>query len=278
MASKKMIFSVITGMEERFPYYAAGVGLDYEQETITRPQGHPEFQWIQCRNGKGELFLGEKRHTVEAGQGMLLFPEEPHSYHAIDGEWKVDWIIFHGQGVADFFTRVMEAHHSGVYYVSSLTKIIEKITELYFAIQHGASAAHTCSSLTYEVLLDIMALTSKNERSSFDIRFRKIELVTRFINENYSRPLPLDELAAIAGITPQYLCVLFKKFTSLTVSDYINLTRIRKSKELLLGNETMLVREAARLSGYNDESYFCAMFRKYEKMTPLEFCGRYRGA
>lgn len=278
MASKKMIFSVITGMEERFPYYAAGVGLDYEQETILRPQGHPEFQWIQCRGGKGELFLGERSYTVEAGQGMLLFPDEPHSYHAIDGEWKVDWIIFHGQCIADFFTRVMGMQHSGIWYVSSLTRIIEKITELYFAIQQGASAAHTCSSLTYEVLLDLMALTSKNESSSFDIRFRKIELVTRFINENYSRPLPLDELAAIAGITPQYLCVLFKKFTSLTVSDYINLTRIRKSKELLLGNEMMLVRDIARLSGYNDESYFCAMFRKYEKMTPLEFSGRYRGA
>ncbi len=277
MSSKKMIFSVITGMEERLPYYVAGVGLDYEQENISRPMGHPEFQWIQCRSGKGELFIGEMHYTVGAGQGMLLFPNEPHSYHAIGGNWKVDWIIFHGYGLTSYFTQTMGIKSSDVYYVSSQAKITEKIVELYFSLQRGTSATHICSSLTYQILLDILSLTTKNESSSIDIDFHKLEPVINYINENYHHPLSLEELANIAGITPQYLCNAFKKFTSLTVFEYINLTRIRKSKELLLSNENMLVREIAALSGYSDESYYCAMFRRYEKMSPLEFCSKYRG-
>ncbi|MGN1097360.1 MAG: AraC family transcriptional regulator [Clostridia bacterium] len=274
---KQMIFPVITGMEERLPYYVTGVGIHYEQEDVSRPAGHPEYQWIQCRGGKGELFIDGCRYVVGEGQGMLFFPDEPHSYHAVGGRWEVDWIIFHGRGIGDFLRETMKAEGSGVYFVSAPSVIAGKIEELFSAAGRGPSGAHRCSALTYEILTDIMTFASKSESASIDDKFQKLAPVLNYINENCRKTITLGELADLAGVTPQYLCSAFKKFTALTLFEYINMTRIRKSKELLLGDGNMLVKEAAALSGFSDVSYFCAMFRRFEKMSPLEFRNMHRG-
>jgi len=48
--------------------------------------------------------------------------------------------------------------------------------------------------------------------------------------------------------------------------------RIQHAKELLSANN-MPVNDIAHLVGYNDCSYFCAIFRKYEMISPSEFKG-----
>lgn len=272
-----MTFPVIAGIEESLPYFTAGIGIDYVQEDVDRPRGHGRYQWIQCRKGRGELFLNGSRYIVSEGQGMLLFPNEPHIYHSVEGDWKVDWVIFNGRGIGDFFINTMGVKESGVYGVSAPARLVGRIEELYFTALRGPSAVNSCSAMVFEILLDIMVLASKNEGSSIDDKFKKLEPVISYINENFSRPLSLAELADIAGITPQYLCSSFKRFTSRTVFEYINLTRIRRAKELLMGDKSLSVKEAALLSGFSDESYFCAMFRRYEKMSPLMFRNTHSG-
>ena len=81
----------------------------------------------------------------------------------------------------------------------------------------------------------------------------------------------MSDLADIAGLTPQYLCSLFKSITSKTIFEYICLTKIQKSKEILLKSPNLMVKTVAEMSGFNDESYFCVVFKRQEKMSPLEF-------
>lgn len=269
---KKMIFPVITELENRLPYYLSGVGCFYDQEDIRRPSGYPEFQWIQCRRGRGELFIGSSRYIVEEGQGMLLFPNEPHSYHRIGDVWDVDWVIFRGNQIEDFLLNTAMMKGSGVYYVSACRTLSDKIAELYnSALAYSPAGSLRCSALVYEILTDIMRLTSQTQNNSISGKFEWLKPVLAYINDNYQHSLTLQELAEIAGVTPQYLCGAFKRFTSRTVFEYINMTKIRKSKELMLSDKYMQVKEAARIVGFHNDSYFCAMFRRFEKMSPTEF-------
>ncbi|MBR5535450.1 MAG: AraC family ligand binding domain-containing protein [Clostridia bacterium] len=199
---KKMIFPVITGLEDKLPYYTNGVGIEYEQEDINRPNGHPEYQWIQTRSGSGELFLNGKRHILTPSQGMLLFPNEPHSYHTVDQNWDVDWIIFHGKGVESFIKNTLGATESNVYYISSPAKISTKLEELYYTALKGPRTASKCSRITYDILLDIMELTSKSEKSALDDKLKRIEPVINFIIENYKSPITLHQLSHLVQMTP----------------------------------------------------------------------------
>lgn len=271
MSNRNMIFPIKISIEEKLPYYLTGVGANYEQEDVIRPNGFPKYQWIQCREGSGWLYMQDRRYEMGEGQGLLLFPGEPHSYHAVGRAWRTDWIMFDGDGVERFFRETMGAEGSQLYYVSDPVRLSEKIEEIYEASAERPVSAPRCSALIYETLLDIMTLTSTTARASIDEKFKKLGPVMTYINENVSHPIQLEELAKLAGVTPQYLCVIFKKFTSRTVFEYINLVRVRRSKELFIENPRLTVKDAAYMAGFTDVSYFCSIFKRFEGMSPSKF-------
>ncbi len=272
----KVFFPIITEFDQNLPYYFAGVGSCYEQENIDRPEGYPAYQWIQCRSGQGTLNLNGTTYTLEKGQGMFLFPNEPHNYHATEINWTVDWIIFGGKHIGEFVQETLKMKNSGVYYVTAPSIISDKIAELYKIASSSDSTKNlVCSSLVYAILIDILRLTSSKQNTSIVSKFNRITPVLNYIDENYASQLSLQELSDIAELTPQYLCSAFKKSTSQTLFEYINMVRIRKSKELLLQDRRLQIKEIARVTGFYDVSYFCSIFRKYENMTPTEFRSLY---
>ncbi len=269
---KKMIFPVITEFESKLPYYIEGVGCSYEQEYINRPNGHPHYQWIQCRSGRGELKINNMTCMVTENQGMLLFPDTPHEYYAISDNWEVDWVIFQGRQIPDFFTNTSEITKSGVYFVSQPHTISSKIAMVYDIEQSGSPTKSLESSrIIYDILMDLLKFTSQKYDQNIANQYNKLKPLFDYIEHNYDKALSLTELSQVVNLTPQYLCSSFKKTTSQTVFQYINLFRIKKSKELLLQNKSLQIKELARIVGFQDVSYFCSAFRKSEQMSPIEF-------
>lgn len=270
---KKMVFTVTTELEQSLPYYVNGVGIDYDQEPICRPEGYPFYQWIQTRRGAGHLVTEGAAFTVGEGQGMLLFPQIPHQYEAQSGQWDVDWIIFEGRGVGDFFAHCDRLQHQGVYPVYQPRAIIEKLEQIY-ENEHSVRAARSLDSarLTYGVLLDLLQCVSGRSDAALSQEYVRLRPVLALIEaEACCGEISLSRLARAADVTPQYLCTLFKKAMGLTLTEFINRTRIRKSKALLTMNPGVQVKAVAAQCGFSDVSYFCAMFRRLEGMSPGEF-------
>lgn len=266
----KMCFPIITGFDLKLPYYFTGVGCEYLQEDIFRPNGYPGFQWIQCRSGKGEVNLGGEKYIIGEGQGLFLFPNEPHDYHAIDGDWVVDWIIFRGSELSGFVLNVLGLHKSSIMYIKNPHLIMNKIADIYACTTSDSPTKNiSCSVLVYEILTDILSYASDKQRDISPLK--KINPVIAYIDLHYTQQIALQNLADIASVTPQHLCNIFKKCTSYTPFEYITMKRIQKSKELLLCNKDMQIQEIAEMVGFNDTSYFCSIFRKIEKVSPTEF-------
>lgn len=267
-----MIFPLITDYEMRLPYYVAGIGCFHNQEPVLRPHGYPYYQWIQCRQGKGELVVAGATHPVGENQGMLLFPDEPHEYYAVSDVWEVDWIIFGGLHVDDFVKRTAGIKKSGVYYVSQPDILYAKLQEtLTIELSDHPMKSLECSRMAYDILVEILGSTSLKSDNSMNHQYRRLKPLFDHIEKNCHRSLSLQDLSAIAGVTPQHLCTLFKKATHLRIFEYIHFVRIKKSKEYLLGSRDMQIKEIARLTGYEDVSYFCAQFKKLEQMSPTDF-------
>lgn len=102
-------------------------------------------------------------------------------------------------------------------------------------------------------------------------RHSKLKPIIDHIECKYSKPMSLSELSEIIGVSPQHLCSLFKNTLNVRVFEYINTVRIQKSKEFILTNKGMQIKEIAKLSDFQDFSYFCSVFRKIEKTSPGEF-------
>ena len=72
------------------------------------------------------------------------------------------------------------------------------------------------------------------------------------------------------GVTSPYLSMLFKHVTGLTFRDYLNKVRVEDAKRLLISTDYQIM-EIAVACGFNDQSYFTKVFKKYTGLSPRNF-------
>ena len=90
--------------------------------------------------------------------------------------------------------------------------------------------------------------------------------VRKYINEHVSERLSLNEVAAVFGISPNYLSQLFSKYNDTGFSEYINICKITEAKRLL-EEENMKVYEAAEALGFESAFYFSKV-----QLTAITVC------
>ncbi len=88
-----------------------------------------------------------------------------------------------------------------------------------------------------------------------------------YIDEHFMEPLTLKAVASIAGLTPNYFSNLFTREMGQNFIAYLNRIRTEKSKQLLLETD-LLVYEVAQQVGFEDEAYFCRVFKKITGQGP----------
>lgn len=91
----------------------------------------------------------------------------------------------------------------------------------------------------------------------------------RYIKENFTQPISVDQMAQEGGLSKCHFCREFKKSTEMTPMYFLSRIRIKRSKELLTKN--LPVSTVAMRVGFNDLSSFNRLFRKFVGLTPTEF-------
>ena len=99
---------------------------------------------------------------------------------------------------------------------------------------------------------------------------RKIYSVAGYIHAHYPDDLSLEMLAEHFSISPSYLSHKFKQVTGFSVTDYIQMTRIRNVQALLI-NTHIPITEVAEPCGFNCFSQFNRVFRKHIGMSPSRY-------
>ena len=103
-----------------------------------------------------------------------------------------------------------------------------------------------------------------------DYKNHVVASVKKYINEHLTERLFLNEVAAVFGISPNYLSQLFGKYNDMGFSEYINTCKISESKRLLTeGN--LKVYEVAEKLGFESAFYFSKVFKKVEGVSPTEY-------
>ena len=154
---------------------------------------------------------------------------------------------------------------------SQLCSFLTEIYTLYSGWKDLAETYIYLKLLTF--FLRVLEYRSGNENDdAYNERFRS---VLRYIDQNYSSPITLDELADKAGYSKYHFSRIFKKHCRASFVDYLNRRRVRAA-ELLLVNEDISVTDAAMQVGFSSLSTFNRVFREHKGCTPSEFRRLYR--
>lgn len=90
------------------------------------------------------------------------------------------------------------------------------------------------------------------------------------IRKEFAGDISAESIASQVYITPSHLRRLFKNKTGQTIQDYILDVRMRRAAELLK-DPALMVYEVANKAGYENDSYFCLVFKRYYGITPGEY-------
>ena len=91
-----------------------------------------------------------------------------------------------------------------------------------------------------------------------------------YIAENYQDGITLSELARKFNLSTGHLSNLFHEESGESFSDYLNMIRLNKAKELLKTTDDKIYQIADQL-GFNDAYYFSSWFKKLVGASPTTY-------
>lgn len=93
----------------------------------------------------------------------------------------------------------------------------------------------------------------------------------RFIWENYTRKISLQEIASASGLSAPYFSTIFKDEMGENLSNYLNRLRVEKASAMLAETD-LPISGIAAACGFDDQSWFSKIFKNYTGLSP----GKYR--
>ncbi len=247
---------------------ASGAGsCDYQYHCI-RKEGYPHPQINFCISGKGILITEGKIFGITEGMSFYLPPDTAHEYYADGDSWSLKWVTFTGTCCRSLLEQFGMTH--------ALVTVHEDMADLERAWQNvysvlsrgGENNSFRADSYMYRFLTEYHISRMKAETTPSE--FSAFRLAEEFIEAHFTEDITIGDISAAAGVSPQYLCRVFRRRTDMRPFQYINCRRIQHAKQLLAAG-SMSVAEISRQAGYNDVSYFCKLFRRQEGVSPKKF-------
>ncbi|MCQ6562155.1 response regulator [Paenibacillus mendelii] len=94
-----------------------------------------------------------------------------------------------------------------------------------------------------------------------------IDSVRQYVSQHYAEELTLQWVSDTYFIHPNYFSRRFKQITGSCFNDYLTRIRVERSKDLL-ATTTLRINLISQMVGYEDQNYFCNVFRKVTGSSP----------
>ncbi len=95
------------------------------------------------------------------------------------------------------------------------------------------------------------------------------------LSAHFRRDVPVDELAAVAGMSRRTLVRRFKEATGYRPGGYVQMLRIAAARSMLEDGAASIQRVAVAV-GYDDAAFFRRLFKRHCGMTPAAYRDHFR--
>lgn len=165
----------------------------------------------------------------------------------------------------------------GLYYMllSSLQKYIETMKLSKDDIFKDKKTVYVFSrDNTLEEMLDFVCEMYLTAIQKIDKQIRQrshldIEAVCRYLEEQYTQGITLEQTADVFHVTKEYLSKAFKAYKKEGFTEYVTALRMKRAYELITEYNAP-IKDVGSMVGYFDLAHFYKTFKKYFGKTPGE--------
>lgn len=230
------------------------------------------FKLYYVKSGVGWMVFGDEVCEIKGGNFYFINGyklSQQWSEQLMDIYWVhfVPWAInpsviysplpaFHQWNAEDVDTESFEAGVKGVY-CDNLPGLA------------GIGADFRVRSTANFVLAELLDGCSEGEYREWSAAFSRIKPAIEHMDKYFIDNTPLENLAEIANLTPNYFHRACKKILGVTPYEYMLKKRLNKAKHLLTTTD-LPISQVAELTGYENSYYFSRTFRKNTGKTPSQ--------
>lgn len=241
---------------------------------------HPFTEFYFILDGKGKFSIEDRVIDTSKDDFFIINSNVGHSIYSS----KDENLVYISFGVDSIFVKNLlndndieedkyiykNIEENQEYFIKSFDIINEEFnsTDIFAQSMANAKASEFVISLLRK-FKDEIVITN-------DIKINKqIDYIKNFIDNNYSEDIKLESLSKMAYMKKFHLIAEFKQSYRVTPIDYLILTRIEVTKNLLISTNHSM-EEISSIVGFNSQSYFNQVFRKKVGLTPSQFRKNHR--
>jgi AraC family transcriptional regulator len=137
----------------------------------------------------------------------------------------------------------------------------------------GPLAAESLANvLAVHLLRHVSAPRQPTRRRDGTLPRVRLRAVVEYIEEHLDASPTLEQMAAIARLSPNYFAWQFKRATGLPPHQYLIARRVERAKQFLQTGSDFSLAEVAAHAGFSDQSQFSHHFKRFVGVTPRQFC------
>lgn len=271
------------------PGHSFSIRRDLTPHVNNRWHYHTEVELIHFKKGEGTQFIGDNIKRFKQGDVVLVGANLPHY-------WRFDDHYFdeNNKATADIRVAHFTEHFWGMRFLdlpenAAIKAVLEKARR---GVQVTGKCAQKVAGILEElldtsgpqrILLLIEALTTianaKQLMPLSSLGFKqectegesdRINAIYEYSLKNFKRKIKLEEVAAMANISPHSFCRYFKSHTRKTYSQFLIELRVGHACKLLIENN-LSIKQLCYESGFNNFTSFHKYFKQLTGKSPLTY-------
>lgn len=237
-----------------------------------------QYVFIYCVAGSGWYDLNGKRHAVVADSYFILPPGKAHSYGADPcSPWTIYWIHFNGSLAQHYLPLSSEPVQIKPGIKSRIADRLDIFEEIMATLENGfetENLLYACSIFHHFLgslrFLNRFRMTKHPGSNMGESNPDIVEAAIHFMNENVSKKLKIEAIAAYVGYSAAQFTNLFSQKTGMPPMAYFNQLKVKLACRFLVDSD-LKINQICHKVGIKDQYYFSRLFAKTTGASPSQY-------
>ncbi|RFM29399.1 AraC family transcriptional regulator [Chitinophaga silvisoli] len=239
-----------------------------------RKNGCTDNILIYCTGGKGWYIIGNRRFEVKANEFVIIPATTAHLRYGSDdvNPWTIYWVHFSGKDMDTFNRNFNIGAFDGPRHIHANEEGIELWNAMFQSLKMGFGKDNLSKASLYLYHFIATFLYPDKGSGEQSTAGNRINDTVRYMQQQLSATLTVEDLAKKIGLSPSHFSSLFKQATGMSPLNYFIHLKLQKAC-LLLYTTDMKIKDVAVAIGYDDPFHFSRLFKKSMDVSPEQYRG-----